>query len=242
MLCLFVAAVTGTWLTFRVELDRLVNPQLRVVQPGGPRVSLASVLDDIRRRFPNAAVHTLMLQVHDDDSISAYLDSEDGTPLEVDRAFFNPYTGAYLGGSNTRDLVFARANVDSLIDRLHYSLWMGSTGLWLMGVVAFVWMLTSLVGLWLAWPRIWLRIAGWVPVLSARFDRGGYQANYQAHRAAGLWFLPALLLLAFTSFYQNLPQFVRPVVNAVSPLAVRPIGTPLADGVATILLIARPSG
>ena len=96
MLCLFVAAVTGTWLTFRVELDRLVNPQLRVVQPGGPRVSLASVLDDIRRRFPNAAVHTLMLQVHDDDSISAYLDSEDGTPLEVDRAFFNPYTGAAL--------------------------------------------------------------------------------------------------------------------------------------------------
>jgi uncharacterized iron-regulated membrane protein len=110
----------------------------------------------------------------------------------------------------------------------------GGWGLWLMGVVAGVWLLTSFVGLALAWPRVWLRMAGWILVLSARLKRGPYQANYQSYRAVGVWFQPVLILLAFTSFYQNLPQFVLPVVNAVSPLARRPAGTPLERGVTTI--------
>ena len=111
---------------------------------------------------------------------------------------------------------------------------MNSWGLWLMGIVAGVWLLTSIVGLALAWPRPWLHIAGWLPILSARVDRGPYQANYQFHRAAGVWFLPVLIVLAFTSLYQNLPQFVRPIVHTFSPLAERPPGRPLQDGATTI--------
>jgi len=33
-----VAAVTRTWLVFRVEMDRLVNPELRTVTPGPPAI------------------------------------------------------------------------------------------------------------------------------------------------------------------------------------------------------------
>jgi uncharacterized iron-regulated membrane protein len=234
MACLLVAAVTGTWLVFRVEMDRLVNPELRTVEPGARLLPLATTVASIARLFPNAEVHTLVLQNRADDSISAYLDSRDGSPLELDRVFFNPYTGALLGGSNTREVVFAKANVDPLIDRLHYSLWMKSWGLSLMGIVAFVWLATSLVGLVLAWPAAWLHLRGWLPVLSARMDRGGYQSNYQAHRAIGVWLLPVLLLLAFTSFYQNMPQYVRPVVNAFSPLSKRPDGHPVDEGASIV--------
>jgi uncharacterized iron-regulated membrane protein len=234
---MLVATVTGTWLVFRVEMDRLVNHELRVVHPGPPGTQLlplASTVESIERRFPNAEIHTLILQDRADDSISAYLDSRDGSPLEVDRVFVNPYTGAFLGGSNTRDLVFARANVDSLIDRLHYSLWLKTWGLSLMGIVALAWLATSIVGLVLAWPTAWLRIRSWLPMLSARTDRGAYQSNYQVHRAIGVWLFPVLILLAFTSFYQNMPQYVRPVVNVFSPLATRPPGHPIADGVAIV--------
>lgn len=219
MACMLVAAVTGVWLTFRVEMDRLVNPELRTVQAGAQLLPLASTVAAIEQRFPNASVHTLVLQDRPDDSISAYLDSKNSSPVELDRVIFNPYTGAFLGGSNTHDIVFARANVDSLVDRLHYSLWIRSFGLSLMGVVAGTWLVTSLIGFTLAWPSMWLRLKSWIPVLSARTDRGAYQANYQLHRAIGVWFLPVLILLAFTSFYQNMPQYVRPVVNLFSPLA-----------------------
>jgi uncharacterized iron-regulated membrane protein len=234
MACMLVAAVTGTWLTFRVEMDRLVNPELRVVAPGDRTVSLASLVAAAEQRFPNSVVQALTLQERPEDSIGVYLQSRQPGAGEFDQVFFNPYDGSYLGGRSTSRLVFDRAHTDPMIDRLHYSLWMNSGGLWLMGIVAAVWLATSLGGLALAWPHLWLRIAGWLPILSARTDRGPYQANYQIHRAAGVWFLPVLVILAFTSLYQNLPQFVRPFVHAISPLAEAPIGRPVPDGAPTV--------
>jgi len=235
MACMLVAAATGTWLVFRVEIDRWVNPNLRVVQPGPARVPLAAIVERVESRFPNALTHTLILQERPEDAVGVYLDARDGSEPEFNQVFVNPYTGEIVGQRSTTRIVFAKEYLDPIIDRLHYSLLIGGGwGLWLMGVVAGVWLLTSLVGLALAWPRVWLRMAGWIPVLSPRLKRGPYQANYQSHRAVGVWFQPVLILLAFTSFYQNLPQFVLPVVNAVSPLARRPAGTPLERGVTTI--------
>lgn len=234
MACMLVATVTGVWLTFRVEMDRLVNPELRTVRPGTTRVPLATIAADIGERFPGTSIHTFILQDRPDDSISAYLDSMNGSPLPADRVFYDPYTARFLGGSNTQDLVFARANVDTLIDRLHYSLWISTWGLPLMGVVAGIWLLTSCVGLALAWPRALNRMRAWRQVLSVRTDRGTYQANYQLHRAVGVWFFPVLIVLAFTSFYQNMPQYVRPVVNAFSRLQERPEGHPVAPGAPTV--------
>ena len=230
MACLLVAAITGTWLVFRVEMDRLVNPHLRVVQPGANFVSLGSIVDAAERRFPNSIVQALILQERPEDSVGVYLQSRSDEESEFDQVFFNPYDRAFLGGRSTSRLVFDREHLDPMIDRLHYSLWLNTWGLWLMGIVAGVWLVTSVIGVALAWPGLWLRIVGWRPVLSARTDRGSYQANYQFHRAAGVWFLPVLLVLAFTSFYQNLPQFIRPIVHVFSPLAERPLGRPLPDG------------
>ena len=236
MACMLVAATTGTWLVFRVEMDRLVNPHLRVVKPGTSRVPLVSIVAAAEQRFPGSIAQALTLPERPDDSIGVYLQSQNPDVGEFDQLFFNPYDGTFLGGRSTSRLVFTREHLDPLIDRLHYSLWMNSWGLWLMGIVAAIWLVTSIVGLALAWPRLWLRIAGWLPILSTRIDRGPYQANYQFHRAAGVWFLPVLIVLAFTSLYQNLPHFVRPIVHAFSPLAESPPGQPLAEGATTISL------
>jgi uncharacterized iron-regulated membrane protein len=234
MACMLVAAVTGTWLVFRVEMDRLVNPHLRVVQPGSNRVTLASIVEAVERRFPDSMMEALILQERPADSIGVYLQARDATGSTFDQVFFNPYDGAFLGGRSTCRLVFTKEHLDPLIDRLHYSLWMNSGGLWLMGLVAAAWLVTSVIGLALAWPRLSLRARGWLPIVSARSDRGPYQTNYQFHRAAGVWFLPVLIVLAFTSLYQNLPQFIRPIVHAVSPLAERPSGRPIPHGAAMI--------
>src|SRR5262245_58777613 len=211
-------------------MDRLVNPHLRVVTPGTSRVSLTAIVATAEQRFPGSIAQALTLQERPEDSIGVYLQSRDREAAEFDQLFFNPYDGAFLGGRSTSRLVFTKEHLDPLIDRLHYSLWMNSWGLWLMGIVAGAWLVTSVVGLVLACPRLWPRLAGWLPVLSARVDRGSYQANDQLHRAAGVWFLPVLIVLAFTSLYQNLPQFIRPIVHAFSPLAERPVGQPIPHG------------
>ena len=235
MACMLVAAATGTWLVFRVEMDRWVNPNLRVVQPGSARVPLGAIVERVESQFPDSLTRALILQEQPEDSVGVYLDATDGSEPEFNQVFVNPYTGEILGQRSTTRIVLAKEYLDPIIDRLHYSLLIGGGwGLWLMGLVAGVWLLTGLVGLILAWPRLWLRMAGWIPVLSARLNRGPYQTNYQSHRAVGVWFQPVLILLAFTSFYQNLPQFVLPVVNAVSPLARRPVGNSPGKG-ATII-------
>ncbi len=94
-----------------------------------------------------------------------------------------------------------------------------------MGVAALVWLITSLIGVALSWPGVWLRVRSWRPVLSARMNDGAYKANYDLHRASGLWLLPVLTVLAFTSVALNLPQLVRPIVQAFAPLSTQaPVG------------------
>src|SRR5262245_41515391 len=77
MACMLVAALTGTWLVFRVELDRLVNPRLRVVQQGSSQVTLESIVDAAERRFPDSMMQALILPERPDDSIGVYLQSRD---------------------------------------------------------------------------------------------------------------------------------------------------------------------
>jgi uncharacterized iron-regulated membrane protein len=231
---MLIAAVTGTWLTFRIELDRFVNPHLRRVEPGGAQVPLTAIVERVERQYPRAVVQALILPERPDDALGAYLRSRDGQELPVDQVFVNPYSGVLLGARSTTRATFTWESLDPTIDRLHYSLLLDEFGLWLMGAVAGVWLVTGVIGLALAWPRAWLRVAPWRPIVSARFHRGPYKANYELHRAVGVWFLPVLVLLAFTSLYQNLPQFVQPVVEAFSPLAERPRGRPIAPDAPTV--------
>lgn len=81
------------------------------------------------------------------------------------------------------------------------------------------------------WLRSWLK--------SWRIRRGarGYKLNFDLHRAAGLWFLGFLIILAWSSVALNLPQVYRPVTAVVlgppvelSPAALRePLDSPPID-------------
>lgn len=221
---LLVASVTGSWLAFRTEIDRWLNPGLRIVAPGPARLSLAEIASRVEVRFPDARASTLMLPEGPTDAIGVYLRPAGTTPLDVDQVFVNPYTGAILGARSTSRAVLSKACLDPVVMRVHYSLLLGGWGLTLMGTCAALWLATSLVGVALAWPGAWTRGRSWVPVLSAETTRGAYRANYQLHRAVGWWLLPVLVVLAFTSVYLNLPQYVVPVVAAFSPLTPVPAG------------------
>src|SRR5262245_63967672 len=96
--CLLIAAVTGTWLVFRVALARLVNPHLRLVEPGPAQVTLASIVEAAERRFPDSTMQALILQERPDDSIGVYLQARERSAPTFDQVFYNPYDGAFLGG------------------------------------------------------------------------------------------------------------------------------------------------
>lgn len=238
---LLIAGLTGTWLSFRDELDRWINPQLRIVQVGTARVPLADVYASVEARFPGTLVTTTVLQKHPDDALVVYLRSKGstestrrGNDLVFNQVFVDPFTGRILGQRSTTRVALSRESLDPLILRLHYSLLMERPGILLMGGVAVIWLLTNIIGLALSWPDGWRRFVSWIPILSIRTGGGPYKVNYDVHRAIGVALLPVLAVLAFTSVYLNLPEIFRPSVNAFSTLTERPTGQAYPLEAATI--------
>ncbi len=225
MLLLFIASVTGVWLVFRQELDRVLNAKLRVVEPGASRLSEDEIVARVEKRFPDAMVSLVQFPQRPDAAVSLSLTARPGGSRgRFESVYVNQYTGDILGQRNTRRSGVTRANLDSLILGLHFTLLAGEWGRWVMGVAALVWLITSLIGLALSWPTVWMRVRSWIPVLSARLHGGAYKANYDVHRACGVWLLPVLTVLAFTSVALNLPEYFRPIVLAFSTLSRQPAG------------------
>jgi len=225
MLCLFIASVTGVWLVFRQELDRALNARLRVVQPRATRLSEDDVVALVERQFPSAMASLVQFPQRPDDAVSLSLTPRDRNSRErFDQVYVNQYTGGILGQRRSRRAGLSRGSLDSFILGLHFTLLAGDWGRWLMGVAALVWLLTSVIGLALSWPGVWMRVRSWIPMLTARVNGGAYKANYDLHRAGGIWLLPVLIVLAFTSVALNLPEYFRPVVLALSPLSRQPTG------------------
>jgi uncharacterized iron-regulated membrane protein len=240
LVLLAVAGATGGVLTFRDELERAVNPHLHVVAPGGRRVPLQDVISTVEHRYPTARVSTITVrsETEPDASLVVYIAKRPNTPpgdLPASEAFVDPYTGTVLGDRNRRHPIFSRANVVPMLIRLHYSLLLEAPGVWLMGGAAMVWLLTSVIGLALAWPTSWRRVGSWRPIVTVRRRDGPYKFTYDIHRAFGVALLPVWLVLAFTSVYLNFPGLIRAATASVTtvtaaatraPVRVEPVVTP----------------
>lgn len=231
LLFLLVAGITGSILSFRWELDRLINPDLFIVDAQAQPLPYARLIQSAEDRFQDAIVSNVILPKRPEDALIVYLKSKMdahvahvhvpgmANTLAFNQAFINPYTAEILGQRNTAKFVLAWENFIPVMMRLHYSLFLKEWGAWFMGVCAIFWFLTSFVGLALAWPKRYRQWSGWRPGLSVRRGSGGYKLNYDLHRAASLITFPVLIVVAFTSIYVNLPNVVKPVVNMFSPLS-----------------------
>jgi uncharacterized iron-regulated membrane protein len=80
----------------------------------------------------------------------------------------------------------------------------------------------SVIGLALAWPTAWRRIASWRRILTVRHRDGSYKVNYDLHRALGVGLLPIWIALAFTSIYLNFPRLIRAATATMSTVTPPP--------------------
>ena len=233
MVLLLIAAATGIWLVFRQEFDRTLHSRLRVVVPAATRLSEDEIVARVESAFPEASVSLVQFSQRPDESVSLQMTPRHSTArLTFDHVYVNQYTGEVLGDRNTRSGM-TLDSLDSLILSLHFQLVAGAWGYLIMGIAALTWLLTNLAGVVLAWPRLWHRFRSWIPILSAR-TRSAYVLNYDLHRASGVWLLPVLTVMAFTSVALNLPQIVRPLVELFSPLSRLPSGTHISPEEAVV--------
>lgn len=247
---LFIAGMTGAVISWDRELDAWLNPHLFAARSGDagahplPALELAQ---KVEAADPRAKVTYLPLLLKPGQtaqlSVGPRTDPATGKPFALDynQVFVEPSRGEVVGKR-----LWGRASLNAedlmpFLYRLHYSLhipgFMGveGWGLWLMGIVAIVWLFDCFVGFYLTLPasaasrnrtigpapKPWW--AQWRRSWRIKAPSSFYRLNFDVHRAFGLWLWVVLAIVSFTSVSMNLgDEVVRPIVSKVSTLTPGP--------------------
>ena len=233
-LFLSIAGLTGSVLVFRAGLDEALNPDLYRVA-AAPALPAAELARTLERERPTVQVVRLPLTARPGHATVVTVAGRDGAHLPFDQIFLDPASGRVIGSRLDKGGWGRRGLMHGVYD-LHSTLIAGAPGRWLMGIVAAFWLLSNLVGLYLTLPRqgpFWRKWwALWTVNPRSRLPR----LLLDLHRASGLWLLPVLTILAFTSFCLNFySEVAEPVAQAISPARVSPFDAKPMTAAATRL-------
>lgn len=246
---LFVAGLTGAIISWDHELDEWLNPQMFHAR-GGDAPPIASPLELANRleaEDERALVTWLPLAFEPGHALGLFVSPglDEGTgkaySMEYNQAAVDPASGEVQAKRYWGEISLSRENLLPFLYKLHYSLHIPDgfgleLGVLLFGIVGIVWVVDSLIALWISFPNL----STWRKSFAFRFKQGAYKRNFDLHRSGGVWVWLLLLMLAVTSVSMNLEyQVVRPVVSLFSeltpsPFAVRtpnPVDEPIMPGV-----------
>jgi len=255
-LFLIVIAATGSVIAFYDDLERALNPRMRVVVPQARTVTIADALK-IRDRLEaeDRRAHLFSLQFPqkpDEPLFSRVIPAIDPTTgnvaaIDYDEVFANPYTGERLGQRIIGQPTLRPDGVPSFLYYLHYALIFPlGIGILLIGVLGLVWAVASLTGLYLTLPaRAKRGKAGNKPrpfhkrwATSWKISKGanGNRQLLDWHRASGLWLWPLLMMFAVTGFALNVGGYYASIVKCFAPYEhfqelppIAPLPAPLID-------------
>lgn len=229
---LAIAGLTGAVISWDRELDEWLNPSLYRAKSGSagearPSLELANRLE---QADPRLRVGYLPLAVEPGGALKLFVDGRldpataKGFELGFDQISLDPVTGEVQGNRTWGEISLSRQNLLPFLYKLHYSLHIPpgfgvELGIWLMGLVAIVWMVDAFVALWISFPSWKSRRKS----LAFRLREGGYKLNFDLHRSGGVWTWALLLVLAVTAVSMNLErEVVRPLVSVFSTLSPTP--------------------
>jgi len=219
---LILAGLTGSVITFYDELDQWLNPGWFKVEADGEQLPASDWVKRVESKLPGLQVYYVEFPRQAKDTATLWLASrEDEEIPDFDHIFLNPYTGEILGQRTWGALRLDRQHIIPFIYKLHYTLHLGETGVFIFGVVALVWFFDCFVGLYLGWPRrTWKAIKA---AFSVKWRASGARVNYDLHRASGLLLWIVLAAVAFSGMAMNLRDEVfEPVVGVFSRISPWP--------------------
>lgn len=222
-----LSGLTGMALAWDHELDALLNPRLfraapSEVTPERVQAVLQRLAADPRYGRPT---QLMLPQAPDLVYVAWYREAARASRWRSDVArqvMIDGSSFAVTGERNWGEPGFTRPLLMPTLFHLHRYLLAGDVGKTAIGVSGFVLLLTSLIGLLLAWPG--RRLVAWRQVIRISFGGSWGRLAYSAHRALGVLALPLLAFMGFSGLYFNLPDWVAPVVASVAD--VSPAGKP----------------
>lgn len=246
---LLLTGLTGAVISWDHELDDWLNPALMHSHTAGQPQSTLALAQQLARRYPQVQVTSIPLTVERGHSVAfgvrALVDPQSGElyPVGFNQVFIDPVSGAELGRREWGAVwPLDRTNMVSFLYKLHYSLHLPEIGgidrwgIWLLGGVAIIWLLDTVVGFYLTLPKpaprqplhmatasgasIWQR---WWPAWQIRWRSSRHKRYFDLHRAFGLWTWGLLMILAFSALALNLRREVfMPVMQSAFTLTPTP--------------------
>lgn len=215
---LFLGAVfallglTGSILCFYQEIDLRLNPVQQVgTTPAG--FSVQSALNTLRATYPTyrGAWRLEMPPAAGRPVLARYYHPPEtaGRSFAPFMATLDPQTLRVTSGR-----FWGEYPVTWLYD-LHYTLLLDKPGRLGLGIAGTVTLLSLLSGIYL-----WRPAQGKLPAaLRPRIRSGRIRALYDWHTLGGIYGLPVLVMLVVTGVVLEVPEYVRPLVDRLSPLA-----------------------
>lgn len=234
-LFLFMSGLTGAIIAWNEELDAALNPGFYHARSSAPALSSLDIANRIEAADPSLRVTYLPLGVAPGRTlqirVAGRIDPATHKPYDLgfNQLAIDPGTGIIQGRREWGALSVKPLNLLPFIYQLHYTLFLPTTGngietgVWLMGIVAIVWLFDSVIALVLAFPSF----KTWRKSFTFRVRRGGYPLVFDLHRSGGVWVWGLLAVIATTSISMNLEApVVRPIVSMFSTLAPDPASNP----------------
>lgn len=219
---LIIVGLTGSLLAFYEELEQLLNPHWYPVHAGEKCLDLATLAERVEVREPHLRVTNVNLSGYYGGVASAWITpridplTQQPYPLGYNHIILDPVTGDAIERHTWGAISEGWGNLMGFIYHLHYALALDMTGIWILGICAFIWTLDCFVGFYLTLPvrrkrrdvsqtGFWQR---WLPSWKIRCKSSPYKLNFDLHRAGGLWLWAVLLMFAWSSVYMDLEDTV----------------------------------
>ncbi|EMY79160.1 PepSY domain protein [Leptospira weilii serovar Ranarum str. ICFT] len=204
-LFLVVIGLSGSFLVFGFEIDRLLNPKQWSVVGGKERLSIDTLREKLNQTLPAHALAGWLLAEEQNRPDQVWLHFLDSSQRKESVILLNPYTGEILG-------TLAEDRSDSFYGwmlKLHYSLLMGNFGYFFAGILGIVFVFQGISGM-ILYRSIWQNL----------FRLRTYQSfrTYfsDLHKLVGVFTLVFNMALGFTGAWWN-AQFVLGIwVNEVA--------------------------
>lgn len=223
---LALTALTGSLLVFYVDIDRVLTPELVVPAGHGEALPLDRVVQALREAHPTRSGGWRLELPHGPDHpiMARYMKPQEtaGKSFAPLMVAVNPYSGEVLSSR-----FWGRTAMTWVYD-LHYLLLAGDSGRTVLTLGGIGSLLVLASGVYLWWPA-----AGkWGRALRPRLRSGFVRQVFDIHVLAGVYGLVVLLPLIVTGVVMEQPEWVKPVVERLSPVTAAPAIAPAQGGTA----------